>query len=440
MTHLKSFDLPKDFMLGSATSATQIEGGDKNNSWYEWCLWGNIEDGSSCLRAADHWNRYEEDIELLKKLNHKVYRMSIEWSRIEPRKGSFDKKAIAHYKAELELLKRNGIRPLVTLHHFSNPVWFESEGGFENKSCVKNFVRYAEYVVEEFGDLASEYITINEPNVYALNGYHYGIWPPGKMDMKLMYRVLKNMVISHVEAYKSIHKLRRDREFTGTTMVGAAYHLRVFAPYSKKPSDILAARIIEYMFQSALMLSMSNGFLYAPIGAGFPYEIGCYSDFIGVNYYSRSAVHLEGLRNDVMPDTPRNDLGWEIYPAGLYEICRKWHRKLKLPIWITENGTCDKSDTFRSRYIYDHLIEVLRLCNEGVPVERYYHWSLMDNFEWLHGESAPFGLVAVNFETQERSVKRSGEFYAEVCKSNGVTEQMIKKYFGGGNDEGKQAD
>jgi len=438
--HLKGFELPEYFMLGSATSATQIEGGDRNNSWYEWCLWGNTEDGTTSLRAADHWNRYEEDIKLFDSMDHKIYRMSIEWSRIEPEKGSFDTEAMEHYRDELELLKKHGIRPLVTLHHLSNPVWFESEGAFENRSCVEYFKRYAGFVVESLGDLAWEYVTINEPNVYAINGYHYGIWPPGKQDMRLMYRVLRNMVLCHIEAYETIHSLRKRRGFSGETRVGPAYHLRAFAPYSKNASDMLAARIIEYLFQSALVLSMSNGFLYAPIGAGLPYKIGKSSDFLGFNYYSRSSVHFQGFRDDVMPDTLRNDLGWEIYPKGLYELCRKWHRKLKLPIWITENGTCDREDSFRARFIYDHLREVARLCEDGVPIERYYHWSLIDNFEWLHGESAPFGLVGVDFKTQERKIKKSGEFYAEICRNKGVTDQMIGEYIGGEKGEGEQAD
>ena len=424
----KPFKLPDDFLMGSATAATQIEGGDRNNTWYDWCEKGKILDGSSCLRANDHWNRVEEDVALIRKLNHKVYRMGLEWSRIEPKKGEFDTSAISHYRNEIEMLIQSGIKPLVTLHHFSSPLWLRSEGEFESEKAVGYFKRYTRYVVENLGDLVNEYITINEPNVYVANGYFFGTWPPGKKSLPLAVKVFKNMTLCHIASYRAIHEIRKDRGFKGNTMVGVANHLRVFDPYSKNPLDWLAAKVMEHMFQGAIVKSMTSGRLRFPIGFGAPMGKGSFYDFIGINYYSRSAVRFKGFKDDVMPDTPRNDLGWEIYPKGLYDLCKKTYQMYKAPIWITENGTCDREDAFRSDYIYQHLFEISRLRGEGIPVELYYHWTLMDNFEWVEGESARFGLIHVDYNTQKRTIRKSGEFYGQICLHNGVTQGMIDKY------------
>ena len=424
----KPFKLPENFLMGSATAATQIEGGDRNNNWYDWCEKGKIIDGTSCIRANDHWNRVEEDIGLMKSLNHEIYRMGLEWSRIEPANGKFDPDSIAHYRDEIESLIRSGIKPLVTLHHFTHPLWFCEEGEFETEKAIGYFERYTRYVVEQLGDLVSEYITINEPNVCTANGYFLGLWPPGKKDLRLAMKVYKNMTLCHIVAYKAIHEIRKSRGFEGTTMVGVANHLRVFEPYSRNPLDFLAAKAMEYLFQDVIIKSMTSGQLGIPVGLGAPMGKGKFYDFIGINYYTRSAVRFKGFQDDYMPGTPRNDLGWEIYPRGLYALCKKFYGMYKAPIWITENGTCDNTDSFRSEYIYQHLYEISKLCEEGIPVERYYHWTLMDNFEWLEGESARFGLIHVDYDNQRRTIKKSGEFYGEICLNNGVTGEMISRY------------
>ncbi len=447
-----AFRLPEGFLMGSATAATQIEGGDENNNWYDWYRKGHITDGTSCTRANDHWNRYAEDIDIMGRMNHKVYRMGLEWSRIEPRNGNFDESAIKHYRDELLLLRSKGIKPLVTLHHFSHPIWFVDEGGFEKEASVKYFERYVKYAVENLGDLAEEYITINEPNVYMANGYVFGTWPPGKKDMGLGFKVFKNMTRCHVAAYGIIHETRERLGFEGKTMVGVANHLRVFDPAkSWNPLDFIASKVMQYLFQDVIMRSMTSGFMRPPIGFGHVKEgarvrgndqsIGSgegkrtgrkpnrrYCDFLGINYYTRSIVFFKGFRDDSMPGTLRNDLGWEIYPEGLSRLCRKYYKKYRSPIWITENGTCDKADAFRAKYIYDHLREISKVCDEGIPVERYYHWTLMDNFEWVEGESAPFGLIAVDFETQVRTIRKSGEFFSRICAENEVTNGMIEEF------------
>jgi len=425
---MKPFKLPEGFLMGCATAATQIEGGDRNNNWYDWCIRGNIRDGSSTLRADDHWNRFKEDIGLLTALNQKVYRMGIEWSRIEPENGIFNEKAMAHYRDEISLIVKIGIRPLVTLHHFTHPLWLAEEGGFETSKVVEYFERYVRYVVSNIGDLVSEYITINEPSVYVVNGYVFGIWPPGKMKFGLSVKVYINMTKCHIAAYKAIHEIRAG--YAGKTMVGVANHLRIFIPYNRfNPLDYFAAKIMSYYFQDGIVKLMSKGTLVFPLNILLPRHMkGNYCDFIGINYYSRSAVKFRGLQDGVRPGAPLNDLGWEIYPDGISILCEKFYKKYKLPIWITENGTCDNSDSFRAEFICGHLEKLSQTIDKGVRVERYYHWSLMDNFEWLEGLSARFGLVHVNYHTEERRIKRSGELYAEICKNGELTQEMINAH------------
>jgi Beta-glucosidase/6-phospho-beta-glucosidase/beta-galactosidase len=433
---MEQFQLPEDFLMGSATSAFQIEGGDKNNSWYRWCQSpGHIHDGSSCLRAIDHWNRYPEDIQIMKELHHDIFRMGLEWSRIEPEQGKFDEAAISHYRDEIGLLLQNGIKPLITLHHFSNPLWLEDMGGWENPAAVTLFTRYTQYVVGQLGDLVSDWITINEPSVFLVYGYAYGIWPPGKTDIMTLFKAARNMVLAHVQSYREIHRVRTQKKFPGQTMVGVAHHLRIFDPEGNKLRNKVPAKLIQYVSQDMFLKSMAYGKLVFPLGLGtYPLGRGKFYDFLGINYYSRDIVRLTFDPANmfgkllVKENTPVNDLGWEIYPEGLYRLCRTYYAKYRAPIFITENGICDEQDTQRARFVYDHLQQIARLNNEGVPVERYYHWTLIDNFELADGESGRFGLAANDFETQKRTIRKSGRFYGEICAKKAVTAEMIEKY------------
>lgn len=428
---MKAFTLPKEFELGSATASLQIEGGDKNNNWFDWCSKNHIRDGSSCLRANDHYNRVEEDIELMKELNHSCYRMSLEWSRIEPEEGVFSDEAVAHYRQELALLREAGIRPIITLFHFSYPLWFANAGAFENKACIERFMRYVRFCVEAFGDLCEEWIPVNEPNVFATMGYLGEGWPPGKNKLFLAIRVMRNLILCHLKAYKLIHEIRNERGWTGRTMVGSSMHLRVFDPVGISPFNRLAAKLVERMFQGAAMHATITGVFKFPLGRGAPCGKGVFCDFAGINYYTRDMVRFslrKGYKLSVHIGAQVNNLGWEIYPEGLYRLCKDNYKRYGLPIFITENGTCDSDDSFRARYICDHLRQVSRLIDEGIPVERYYHWTLIDNFEWLEGESARFGLVRCNFKTQKRTIRKSGKLYAEISREKALTEDMIKRY------------
>ena len=434
---MQGFELGRDFLMGTATAALQIEGGDRNNNWYRWCELGKIKDGSHCLRANDHYNRVEEDIALMRAMHNDTYRLGLEWSRIEPAPGQWSREGLDHYRRELELLLDAGITPLVTLHHFSHPLWFEDMAGWENRRSPEIFRRYTRTVVENLGDLIRDWITINEPNVYAMGSFLTGEWPPGKKSIPAYFRVLRNMVLGHILAYREIHAVRSARNFPGPTRVGVANHIRVFDPEDNALARG-AARRLDYLFHTIVVRGMAEGKLSFPLGTGgCPLGKGFYMDFFGLNYYSRDIVAFSWKNPGMLfarlktdPELPKNDLGWDIYPEGLYRICKEYYAKYKVPIYITENGICDADDDQRPRYICDHLEQVARLRREGIPVERYYHWTLMDNFEWTEGESARFGLIHCNFETQERTLRNSARLYGEICKAKAVTPEMAAKYLG----------
>ncbi|MDR1800780.1 MAG: family 1 glycosylhydrolase [Lachnospiraceae bacterium] len=413
-----TFSLKENFLIGTASAAAQIEGGDALSNWTDWSDKGFIKDGSSIRRANDHYNRWKEDADLMRQMGLQLCRLGLEWARIEPQPGKFDDEAISHYKQEIEYLISLGIKPLVTLHHFSNPQWFEEWGAFEKQDNIPLFLRYVDRMVRELGPLVNEYITINEPNVYAMMGYYTGEFPPGKKSMPKMFHVMSVMAAAHIIAYRRIHRQREKMGFTDTK-VSFANHVRVFEPKDpKNPLHKSFARQSEYLFQGAMSKAFMKGEFKLPLRNLCHLKKGEYIDFIAVNYYTRSTV--SSLADGTREDAPKNDLGWEIYPQGIEEVSKKLYEILPMEIYITENGTCDNNDSFRSRYICDHL----RVISESaLPFTRYYHWCFCDNFEWLEGESARFGIVHIDYETQKRTIKKSGEFLTDVIKNNGVTEE-----------------
>ena len=421
------FKLRENLLLGTATAATQIEGGDENNNWARFAAEGKVDDGTSPTRANDHYNRFREDIDLMAEMGLEIYRFGIEWSRIEPERGSYSAEALAHYREEIEYILSKGIRPMLTLHHFTNPLWFEDMGAWCNRDSVNIFLAFADKVLDAVGDLIGDYITINEPNVYATNSLFYGIWPPEKKSMKALVQAFSNMTEAHIKAYELIHKKRaalgKKRE---ETLVSFANHLRVFEPKNKKNLwHRFAARLSEYLFQSAITEAMMTGKCRFPVLKRRGIACGKYYDFIGINYYTRSTC--EGIADGVREGSDINDLGWEIYHEGLIRLSNRLSDKYgrEYPVFVTENGTCDNSDSFRSRFIYDQLKLVSETDNR---IERYYHWSFIDNFEWREGESARFGIVHIDYETQKRTVKSSGKLYSSIIQNKGVTDEAYSDF------------
>lgn len=414
-------------LLGVASAATQVDGGELGHTWNDWYAKGHIKDGANPAVATRHWEKWREDVLLMHKMGIETYRFGIEWARVEPRDGCFDEEAIAHIKEEIMLLIGLGIKPLVTLHHFTNPMWFEERGGWEDYENVRCFLRYVEKMVKSIGHLVSEYITINEPNVYAAQGYIFGQWPPGEKNLAAAMAVMSNLAAAHIKSYRLIHDMRRSMGFRDTK-VGFAMHMRVFEPKnSMNPIHCANAAAAEKLSQRILAEAMLTGVFRRPLRNNGGDRRGSYADFHGVNYYTRSTIS-SALADGVRSGCYKNDLGWEIYPRGIVLCCEKLEEIVRLPIYITENGTCDLGDSFRSRFIYDHL---RALCETHLPVKRYYHWCFNDNFEWAEGCYARFGIVETNFQTMERTVKRSGEFYSRVIRDHGVTQECFDEYVAG---------
>lgn len=418
---MAAFKLGKDFLLGTATASTQIEGGDTKNTWYRWCEQGHISDNSSTITACDHWNRVEEDIQLLKSLNVQTYRMSLEWSRIEPEAGNFSRKALNHYRDEIQLLLSNKINPLVTLHHFSEPQWFQDMGGWLKSENGGLFVEYVRYVVENLGDLVCEWVTFNEPNAYVLFGYETGIFPPGVKNLREANNVKTELIRTHVTVYDMIHSIREKNGFKGNTMVGAAMHIRIFDGLTFAGRWL--AEAADYYFNELFMAGITEGKLKFPLPhRGHKIKKGIYADFLGLNYYTRNTVefawdpriYFHKFISDM--GKYKTDMGWDIYPEGILKICKKYYGRYRLPIYITENGISDRNDDRRPDFIIDHLKYIAMAIDEGIPVQRYYHWTLMDNFEWLEGQTANFGLFHNNFDTQERTPRGSASLFARICK------------------------
>jgi len=422
--------IPATLLLGAATAATQIEGGDVNCNWYAWSLQGRVGNNESSLLGADHYRRYKEDIDIMADLGLQCYRMSLEWSRLEPECGVWSEEGFRHYRDELEYLQSKNIRVLVTLHHFSCPQWFQDLGGWLAKDAVKLFVRYCKKAVESYGDLVSEWCTINEPNVFANDTYMDGKYPPGHNgDMASYFKVSKTMALAHLELYPLIHRLRKEKGFPGETRVGFAHHLAHFVSGGRGLFARLGMFFIPRFFHEIYFKAYVEGRLIWPLGFRRPKGKGVFCDFIGINYYSRHVIQPSPKVTDLfgkiifdpsLKEEQKNDLGWEIYPEGLYEVVKKTWQRYGLPIHITENGIPDARDEKRAGFIKQHLEQVLRLLEEGVDIPRYYYWSLLDNLEWNDGYGPRFGLVEVDYETMARKIRPSAEYYGQLCKTRNL--------------------
>ena len=409
---MNSFKL-HNMLLGASSAATQIEGDCTNTNWYDWYLKGHIKDNSSPEKANRHYKYFKEDIELMKQMGLQIARIGLEWARIEPQEGVFDEEVLEHYKEELKLMNANGIKPLVSLWHFSNPLWFEKKGGFFCKDARGLFLDYVSKVVSHLGEYIESWVTLNEPNVYGFLSYFVGAWPPGKKSLLKYIKLMDIFNELHIESYNMIHRCYPDAK------VGTALHVRAYEPFDDSKQNIYMKNFAEALMQKNLAKSMNTGKVAIPFKN---HKEGKYYDFIGINYYTRSLV--KGFNECTKENTPKNDLGWEIYPEGLRLLCEEYHNEYQAPIYITENGTCDNEDKFRCLFLYDHLKQISDLDY----VERYYHWCFIDNWEWVEGEKARFGLIHNDYDNQIRTFKKSGYFYKEIINENGINEDMYERY------------
>ncbi|MFA5248627.1 MAG: glycoside hydrolase family 1 protein [Patescibacteria group bacterium] len=401
----KFLKFPKDFLWGASTSAYQIEGGTVND-WSQWETSpkrladlkkrGLNQRDFICGQACDSFNRWKEDVELVKELNLNSYRLGLEWARLEPREGEFDEEAIKYYRRLLTSLKKSGIKTVVTLWHWTNPTWIADIGGWANKKTVIYYDLYVSRVCRELGDLVDYWLTLNEPTIHLANGYLKGNFPPNKRNIFSAFKVFKNLIKAHNTAYRLIHTQ------IPMAKVGVTCLYNDFTPARRWfLLEVFLAWLFDF-FNNRLFLG------------GIKKNL----DFIGLDYYFHDRIiwHPPFIKNLNKETT---DLGWEIYQIGMYDVLKKLQR-YRQPIIVMENGLADASDAKREKFIVDHLRQIHRAISDGVPVKGYFHWALIDNFEWAYGWAPKFGLVAVDRETFERQVKPSGYAYARICRDNEI--------------------
>jgi beta-glucosidase len=414
-----------DFLWGSATSSHQVEGNCTNNNWYAFESAvaedgrPRILNGQKAGLACDHWNRYEEDIRLMQALHLNAYRFSIEWSKVEPEPGKFDDKALDHYVQVVDALLAAGIAPMVTLHHFTDPLWFTAQGAFLQENAPETFARYVAQVVARLGNQVKFYCTVNEPSIYAMQGYLQAHFPPAVKDPRSAGIVFRNLLRAHTAAYRTIKKLQP------AAQAGLAAALLIYDPPNRwNLPDAYLARAYNRSLNAVQLAYLVHGYFRFDI-PGVPVlsyqdEASDAFDFFGLNYYSRSFKKFSllnaGHAGDVTkaPPDKRTDMGWEIYPEGLYRCLKFISGYTSKPIYITENGIADDGDTKRAQFIEDHLLVMNRAMAEGMNIRGYFYWSLMDNFEWTFGFKKRFGLYRVDYTTQKRTLREGSRKYPKM--------------------------
>lgn len=426
-----SFNFPKGFLWGAATAAHQVEGQNTRNNWHRWEEEGHIIHGHRSGLACDWWGgRWREDFDRAAETGQNAHRLSIEWSRLQPGPDEWDEEALATYREILAGLRQREMTPMVTLHHFTDPLWIYEQGGWENDGTPEIFAQFVQKAVEGLKDLCNLWITINEPNVYTQGGYVAGEFPPGKKDLKASGVVMKNLVRGHALAYRAIHQIQREAR------VGVAHHFRSFWP--NKPWFLLdraAARLLDQNFNWAFPQALAKGKLqFAFQRFSIPEAVGT-QDFFGVNYYTGdNTAFVPWLYKDlfIRRSYPKGAIlspsGFLAHtPHGLLETLKKVGR-YNLPIIITENGVEDAEDRLRPRYLVEHLHQIWRATTATIPVKGYFHWSLVDNFEWERGWTQRFGLWGLNPDTQERIRRTSVDLYAHICKQNALMAEAVQTF------------
>lgn len=411
----KSDNLKSIKYWGASTSAHQVEGGN-HNQWSVWELenaselaknapakyahwlpsWDAVKDEATKPEnyvsgiADDHYNRYEEDFDILSSLNMNAYRFSIEWSRIEPEEGKWDETEIEHYRKYLKALKKRKIEPFVTLWHWTMPVWFVEKGDFEKRSNVKYFVRYVEKIMEELGDLFTYVVTLNEPNTYV--GMSYGIneWPPKDRGRIRLLPTYYNLTLAHKKSYKIIKKV------SPKARVGIAQQISYFYNTDNGIISRIAVR--------AGMWSTNWIFFNRTKG---------HHDFFGLNYYQSNHMQGTQIKNT---NKRQSDYGWNMQPWDIEQLLVDAHKKYGLPVVVLENGLADKNDKDRKWWLEETLGAMNRAIENGVKIDGYLHWSLLDNFEWADGFWPRFGLVEVDRKTLTRTVRPSAKWFAEQIR------------------------
>lgn len=411
---------PKGFFFGASTSSHQVEGGSEND-WSEWerahadrlaqeAVWAESRPGGHFPdhiahalkgayspftrnnyisgRATDHYHRFKEDFALAAELGHTAHRFSLEWSRIEPEEGVFAEDALRHYREVVRELRLRKIEPFVALWHWTLPPWFAHIGGWESRNAVRYFARYAERVAEALPEVRF-WVTVNEPEVWAGASYLARRWPPQKSNVFAYLRVLKNLAEGHRRAAIAIKRI------DPSAQIGIAKHNIYFEAGGGTLWNRSLKRLADWWWNE-----------------WFLRRAGGTQDFIGINYYFHNRIAGWFGKNK---NLRLSDVGWELYPEGMYHVLSDLKR-YHLPIYVLENGLADARDSDRAWFIEEHLQQILRAIREGADVRGYFHWSLIDNFEWDKGFWPRFGLIEIDYQTLERKIRPSARTYQSLIE------------------------
>lgn len=427
------------FLWGAATAAAQIEGG-QNEDGRTPSIWDNplkkkIKHGENPTIACDHFHRYKDDVALMKELGLKSYRFSVSWSRVMTENNTVNEKGLQFYSDLVDELIKNGIEPLVTLYHWDMPLWVYRQGGFMSSKTVELFGNYAKVVVEALSDRVKYFMTINEPSVFFGAGYSIGMHAPFEKTPYKAPVLMKNILLCHAKGVEVIRKYAKQ-----DVKVGLALAVNAFIPKDETEQEIEKARKITFsnslkMFDSNIWADLTikgqtdDELTEKFVGKEVLSKCAPKLDFLGVNVYRPlNFTCSKKYRQMPKPGIARNSLGWELCPSTLYWVLRFFSERYNLPIMVTENGMCaydgkltdgTVKDGHRIAYLQRTLKGVKRAVSEGIEVLGYQYWSLMDNFEWAEGYDPRFGLIYVDYETQERTIKESGYYYKKVIESNG---------------------
>ncbi len=422
---------PAGFLWGTATAAHQVEGNNTNNQWWQWEQAGHTR-GKSGL-ACDWWGgRWREDFDRAAEGGQNAHRLSVEWSRIQPTPDAWDGTALECYRDMLRGLRQRGITPMVTLHHFTDPLWLYEQDGWETEKVVPLFARFVRKTVEALKEYCALWCTINEPNGYALEGCIRGLWPAPHKGLKAAANVTANLLRGHAVAYRTIHAIQPEAR------VGYALHYRPMVSRNRWfPLDTLLRNIQYNELNTTFPSAISTGVMRSALGRLHIPEAKGTQDFFGINYYSVDTVKFDFAAYKTFfgeryyPDD--SDFSETKFianmPGGLFDTLQ-WAAQTypDLPILITENGVEDGQDRMRPRYISQHLYQVWRALNCRWPIQGYFHWTLVDNFEWERGWSQKFGLWGLKVETQQRIRRPSVDLYARICKENALSPEVVQAY------------
>ena len=429
---------PANFVWGVATSAFQIEGaasldGKGLSNWDTFCRRpGAIADASNGDIACDHYHRWASDLDIVQNLGVDAYRFSVSWPRVQPAgSGAWNSAGLGFYDRLVDGMLARGLAPYLTLHHWDLPQALQDQGGWANRDTVYRFVDYAQGVARRLGDRVASISTHNEPWVMATLGYETGIFAPGIQDRRQAMQAAHHLLLSHGLATQAL------RAAGCRSPLGIVLNLSPVQPATAAPADMAQARLEDGRLLRWYMDPLFHGrypqdivdFLGADapqVHAGDLAAIAQPMDFLGLNYYSRAVVSAQGAWDVKQSGLALTDMGWEIYPQGLTELLLRLHRDYRVPpLFVTENGGAFKDtlqdgriqDSARTAYIAAHIAAVGEAMRQGVPMAGYMVWSLMDNFEWASGYAKRFGIVHVDYATQQRTLKDSALWYREFLQT-----------------------